>query len=148
MYASPGISIYSDNNGLLFLKATICMKICLCVNTLLSFRPQRRFYIVGFKLVLMPQFFWRIENVPQLKFNIFPGPKQMKKDFKDFQGPKIQEFPRRARNLFILECKKCKSFIDDRANETTCADSHTVRLNGGNNCRILIQLCYVRKHLN
>ena len=69
----------------------------------------------------------------------------MKENFKDFQGPKIQEFSRRARNLFILECK---SFIDDRTNETTCVNGHTVRLTGGNNCRILIQLCYVRKHLN
>ena len=62
---------------------------------------------------------WRIENVPQLKFNICPGPKRVKENFKDFQGPKIQEFSRRARTLFILECK---SFIGDRTNETTCVD--------------------------
>ena len=43
----------------------------------------------------------------------------MKENFKEFQGPKIQEFSRRARTLFILECK---SFIDDRTNETICVD--------------------------
>ena len=43
------------------------------------------FILVASKLVFT-KVFWRFENVPQLKFKDFQGPKWMKENFKNFLG--------------------------------------------------------------